>query len=253
MSANLILGSSHAMVLARAAGRFEGDWKTASCDLIRVETASGAETQILFATNRPAFLELGQAPGGGISATFGPLMDKVRAFDRPDATVILGIGGNEHNIRFLCAQPRPFDFAHPSAPAIEPGRQVIPLREMQAILRGLLERTLLVTRLIAAELPRARRYYLPPPPPIPSEAQIRTNPAIFDFDANGIESASVRLKIYNLYLEIAAAFCEANGITFLPLPAAHRDDAGFLREAYWEGSTHATPDYYAPIVAELGL
>lgn len=253
MSGNLIIGSSHSLHLAAAVGSYAADWQEASRDLIPIQSTTGAQTHLLFTTNRPNFLELAAGPGGRVTATFGPLMDKVRAYDRPGAKVVLNIGGNEHNIRFLCAQPTPFDFHHPSAPGLIPGRQVIPAREMAAILRGLLERTLTVTRLIAAELPQAERYYLPPPPPIESEAQIRTNPAIFDFDAHGIEDAGVRLKIYNLYIEIVAGFCAANQIRFLPPTPAHRDEKGFLREPFWDGSTHANPDYYAPIVSELGL
>lgn len=253
MSANLILGSSHAMMLARAVGRFEGDWKTASSDPIRIETKSGAETHLLFSTNRPAFLELKPDTAGRIVGEFGPVMDKIRAFNRPDARVVLGVGGNEHNIRFLTADARPFDFFHPSWPQIEPGRQVIPAREMSATLQGLLERTLTVTRILADELRQARLFYLPPPQPIASEAQIRKNPAIFDFGPHGVEAASVRLKIYRLYIETVAAFCAANGIAFLA-PASDRQDAqGFLREPFWEGATHATSEYYDGIVSDLGL
>ena len=101
MSANLILGASHAMVLARQVGRFEGDWKVAVRDLIPIATHSGAETWLLFSTNNPTFLELKPGAGGEIAGVFGPLMDKVRAFNRPGAKVVLGVGGNEHNIRFL--------------------------------------------------------------------------------------------------------------------------------------------------------
>jgi hypothetical protein len=253
MSANLILGSSHAMMLARAVGRFEGDWKTAVADLIPIETKSGADTKLLFSTNRPTFLELKAGPGGAVVAEFGALMDKVRTFNRPDAKVVLGVGGNEHNIKFLTAGPRPFDFHHPAWPTIEPGRQVIPAREMVAVLRGLLERTLTVTRLLAAELPQAQVFYLPPPQPIASEEQIRKTPAIFDFGATGVEAAGVRLKIYALYIAIVRAFCAAHGLAFLEPVAAHQDAQGFLAEPYWEGATHATADYYSGIVSELGL
>lgn len=253
MSANLIIGASHALQFAAAAGRFQADWKQASQDLVRLDTASGAETWLLFVTNRPEFMTLQAGPRGEAVASFGPLMDRIRAFDRPDAKVVFNIGGNEHNIRFLCAQPKPFDFLHPSWPGVIPGRQIIPAATMAGIVRGLLERTLLVTRLIAAELPRAQRYCLAPPPPIASEAQIRTNPAIFDFDANGIEDAGVRLKIYSLYVELLAEFCAAQGLSFLPPRPENRDGRGFLAEPYWNGSTHATPEYYRRDVTELGL
>ena len=253
MSANLILGASHAMVLARQVGRFEGDWKVAVRDLIPIATHSGADTSLLFSTNNPTFLELKPGPGGEIAGAFGPLMDKVRAFNRPGAKVVLGVGGNEHNIRFLAAHPQPFDVFHPVWPGVESGRQIIPRREMTAVMQAMLERTLTVTRLIAAELPLAERWYLPPPPPIPSEAHIRANTEGFFKFEGGVEAASVRLKLHAIYLEIVTGFCRANGLRLIPPAAGGQDDQGFLREPYWQGSTHATSDYYAGIVGELGL
>jgi hypothetical protein len=124
---------------------------------------------------------------------------------------------------------------------------------MDAVMRALLQRTLAVTRLIAAELPSARRYVLAPPPPIPSEEQIRKNPAIFNFAQYGVEDATVRLKIYNRYIGIVREFCEQTRLNFIPPAPDTRDEAGFLREPYWEGATHANADYYRSIVSELGL
>lgn len=250
MSANLIIGSSHALCLARRLGKVNASsWQEASLDVLSID----ADTQLLFATNRPSFLELTRDAQGRIGATFGPLMEKVRAFNREDAKVVLSLGGNEHNIRFLQAAPKPFDFYHPSYPPTDPTRQILPTREMRAVLASLLERTLVVTRLIAAELPKARRFYLPPPPPIPSEDHIRKSPEIFDFSACGVEDAGVRLKIYNLYIEKVSAFCQANGLEFIAPVAENRDRDGFLREPFWEGNTHANADYYRAVVAEIAL
>lgn len=253
MTGNLILGASHALMFAKAVGDYQADWQEASRGLIPVPTSNGGDTSLLFVTNRPSFLELKHGPGGGIVAVFGPLMDDIRAFNRPGAKVVLGVGGNEHNIRFLAAHPRPFDVFHPIWPGVEPGRQIIPRREMTAVMQGLLERTLTVTRLIAAELPLAERWYLAPPPPIPSEAHIRANTEGFFRFEGGVEAASVRLKLHAIYLEIVTAFCRANGLRLIPPTPGSQDEQGFLREPYWQGSTHATSDYYAGIVAELGL
>ena len=253
MSANLILGSSHALVLARAVGVFAEDREAAMRDLVRIESPRDAQNSLLFTTNRPGFLELKAGPNAPTTSPFGPLMDKVRAFNRPDAKVILGIGGNEHNIRFLTADPRPFDFVHPAFPGVEPGRQVIPAREMAAVMRALVERTLVVTRLIAAELPKAQLHYLPPPPPIPSDEHLRANREIFDFARLGIEAAGVRLKLHALYMEIIGDFCAATGVQLIPPVAKHQDERGFLAQPYWQGATHATSAYYAGIVSDLGL
>lgn len=253
MSDNLILGSSHVLMFARAVGDFAADLEAAKRDTVRIESPRAVQNSLLFTTNRPAFVELKRAPNGEIVGEFGPLMGKVRAFNRPDAKVILGIGGNEHNIRFLTADPRPFDFVHPSSPGVEPDRQIIPAREMAAVIRGLVERTLVVTRLIAAELPKAQLHYLPPPPPIPSDEHLRANREIFDFAGRGIEAATVRLKIHALYMEILQGFCAATGIRLIPPVTENQDDRGFLGKPYWQGATHATSAYYAKVVSDLGL
>lgn len=251
VSGVLFIGASHLLQMTAAVGRVTGDWQEASEKIVDVVTPDGPDHRLLFVTSRPTFMELSGDAEGGVSATFGPLMDEVRAYNRPDATVVLGIGGNEHNIRFLRAHPRPFDFHLPACPVIDPARQIVPLEEMRSVVRGLAARTLDVTRLIAAEIPLARRYCVAPPPPIPDEAQIRKAPEIFDFARTGVENPHVRLKIYMLYVELLSALCDAHGIAFFG--PAHQDAAGFLLPSYWAGCTHATSDYYAEIIAEIGL
>lgn len=251
MGANLIIGSSHAILAAQAAGEMTATWEEASQSAIRVKTTSGAETSFLFTTNRPSFLELSQE-NDRITGKFGPLVETIRAFNRPEDKVVLCIGGNEHNFRFMRAHPKPFDFHLPGRPCTDPNRQVIPTKEMQAIVGSLLDRTLTVTAMLAMQTPKAKRYYLPPPPPIASEAHLRATPEVFDF-TKGVENALVRLKIYHLYLVAVRAFCEKQGIVYLEPPAANQDEQGFLLEKYWYYATHASADYYAGMTAELGL
>ena len=251
MGANLIIGSSHAILFAQAAGEMTATWEEASQSAIRVKTSSGAETDFLFTTNRPSFLELSQE-NGRVMGRFGPLIETVRAFNRAEDKVVFCVGGNEHNFRFMRAHPKPFDFHMDGRPCADPARQVVPLKEMQAVVGALLERTLTVTSMIAAQTPKAQRYYLPPPPPIASEAHLRAMPEVFDF-THGVEDAHVRLKVYHLYLEAVRAFCEKQGIRYLAPPPANQDEQGFLLEKYWYYATHANADYYAGVVADLGL
>jgi hypothetical protein len=252
MTANLIIGSSHALYFSEAVGAHTATWKDAS-DLVPIGSGEGAQNFLIYTTNRPSFIELSRAADGQAVGRFGPLLKKIRRFDRKGAKVVFGIGGNEHNLRFMRAHPKAFDFVHPDHPGVEPGRQILPIAVMRELMAQLLERTFMVTRLIAAELPRAEHYYLPPPPPIPSEAQIRSSPEVFDFSTYAVEHPAVRLKLYALYLEAAQAFCRETGLTYLPPPSEHRDAKGFLAEPFWYGTTHATPDYYRGIVSQLGL
>jgi hypothetical protein len=253
MSANLIIGSSHAVQFVQAVGELRATWEEAE-HLVQVTSADGRKNaDFIYTTNRPHFLAFRNGAQGELLAEFSPFVEKVRQFDRAKTKIVFCIGGNEHNIRFLCAHPKPFDFVHPSSPTIEAGRQIIPLAVMRETLRSSLERTLLVTRLIAEQAPRAQRFYLAPPPPIPSDAHMRSSPEVFDFSRHEIERASVRLKIYRVYLEILAAFCAERGLTYLPPRTEHCDEQGFLAEAFWAGSTHASPEYYHGLVSELGL
>jgi len=252
MSANLILGSSHVLQFASAVGAHDATWEDAS-DLVPIRSAGEARNFLVYTSIHPSFLEVTPGEGGAVTATFGPLIEKIRAFNEPQAKVVFGVAGNEHNLLFLRAQQPLFDFVHPDHPDVEPGRQIVPLAVMRLIISRYLRRGFAITQAIAGQLARAQLFYLPPPPPVPSEAQIRSNPEVFAFDEQPVEAASVRLKIYELYLETAQAFCARAGLTFIAPPEEHRDAQGFLKAEFWCSATHAAPAYYSGIVSTLGL
>lgn len=253
MSENLIIGSSHAVPLAQAVGQIPATPAGLEGDIVALGSAGDQQNYLIFTHNKPHFLVFREGQDRKTVAQFSPFIEKVRSFNREDCKVIFYIGGNEHNIMFLRAHPKPFDFVHSSSGSVLAGRQIIPLPVMRGILRTALERTFLVTRLISDQLPLAQRFYVAPPPPIGSDAHIRGNPEVFDFSVNEIEPASVRMKIYQLYLELVAAFCADAGLAYLPPRLEHCDERGFLDEPFWSGCTHATVDYYRGLVAELGL
>jgi hypothetical protein len=252
MSRNLIIGSSHSLGLASHVGAFTATREEASRDLVRIASVGAVETWLLFSTHRPDFIEFRQE-AEGLKAVLRPPVDKIRTFNTPGSKVIFAIGGNEHNIRFLRARAQPFDFVHPSVPEIDPARQIVPLRDMTDLLRAAMAPAMMVTRVLVSQLSQASRFCLAPPPPIPSEAQIMGQPEVFDFSACGVENRFVRLKIYNLYVEILEGFASELGLTFLAPRAEARDAAGFLKQEFWAGSTHAIPEYYGPYVADLNL
>ena len=253
MARNLIIGSSHALYMSEATGTFEANWDAATSDTIRIATKSGHDTSILYALTAPPFVVFTSHPNGTATAALGPLIEKAAPFNTPDSKVIFSIGGNEHNAAFMYANPVPFDFFDPKVPQMDSARQIIPLAEMNDILRRRLSRSQVATRLAAQKLPLAQRYYLAPPPPIPSSEHIASQPEIFDFKKFKVENKFVRLKIYNLYLEIMSSFCRDNGIQFIEPVYKNCDTDGFLLEDFWSGCTHAKPEYYSGIVQQLGL
>jgi len=253
MAQHLIIGSSHALFMAQALGHFEADWTQASQGALTLQDTGCSDTwKLLFLTPKTQFLVFRQGPKGIEPLVNEVLLREVAPFNAPESKVVCLIGGNEHNARFMMAQPRPFDVHHPGGPALQPGRQVVP----RAVIRQLLQEGMVTTQLtlktLAGLFPRAQRFVVAPPPPIASEAQIRSHPEIFDFARYGVEDPSVRLKVYEIMLDLLTGMATEAGYQFMPPPAENRDAQGFLTEPYWNISTHAQPAYYAPVWAQLG-
>lgn len=253
MSANLIIGSSHAINLAQAVGTFSATMDEAANRLLPIVSVRGGETRLLFIYPQPPFISFENTAAGSLRPTFGPPIDEIRTFNRDTAKVVFMVGGNEPSAFFFYRHPKPYDFVHPEIPHTDVGKQILPFSQMKAIVMGLMHPALRTTAVLAQQLPLAAKYALAPPPPIPADDHIRKFPEIFDFEQHGVEDPFVRLKIHRLQTQLIRDFCAAQGITFLPGPRAKSDDDGFLREEYWNHCTHATADYYSDLANELEL
>lgn len=253
MSANLIIGSSHALIFSKAVGGYSATAEEAKNNLIRIESKSGNDNFLLYAMPKPDFVHLNRNGGDSWEVKFDRPIDEIRKFNDKNSKVIFMLGGNEPNSNFFYENPKPFDFFHPDAPDADPSKQILPLREMRAIVDRLIFRSTLSTRALARQVPLAKKYYIPPPPPIPSDDHIRKFPEIFDFKKHNIEDKNIRLKIYLIQLQLMAEICKNSDIITLDDRSSKVDDAGFLIEKYWEGCTHATAEYYASIVEDLRL
>jgi hypothetical protein len=253
MSANLVIGSSHALNLARAIGDYSATTEEAQNNLLKIKTRSGNETSLLYALPRPEFMNLRQNSDGAWQVTYGSPMAHVRRFNQTGATVVLMLGGNEPNGFFFYKNPKPFDFYHPDRPETDVRKQILPLAQMREIVRRVMFYSSLSTSALARELPLARKVYISPPPPIPSKDHIRKFPEIFDFDKHEIEDAAIRLKIHMVQVRILKDVCKNCGVEFIDSDRSNTDEDGFLKEEFWEGCTHATPSYYANVVTELDL
>ena len=254
MARHLIIGASHAIHLAQAMGPVEADREAASRGALPISVTGTADTwKLLLLTHQRPFLTF--HPGArGIEVRADPvLLEDLACFDAPDSRIVCLIGGNEHNAQFMIAHPQPFDLVHPRGPAPQPGRQIVPA----AVIRRTLAQSLEFARLALVSLgelfPNATRHVVAPPPPIPSDAQIRGSPESFEFGQRRVESAAVRLKIYETLLDVLAGIAAGSGCVFMAPPASRRDAQGFLAQPYWLGATHATPTYYEPVIAALGV
>ena len=54
-------------------------------------------------------------------------------------------------------------------------------------------------------------------------------------------------------MQLMRDLCAASGIAYVDTSPGKTDDQGYLQEAYWDGCTHASVDYYRDIVDALGL
>jgi hypothetical protein len=253
MSANLIIGSSHALHFSKAIGDYSATVDEAKNNLIKIDSVSGADTYLLYAMPKPDFVHLKQTGGDSWEVTYGPPMDEIRKFNTADSKVVFMLGGNEPNGYFFYKNPKPFDVYHPGHPETDPRKQILPLAQVRTIVSRLLAKSTLSTRALAKQLPLAKKYYIAPPPPIPSDDHIRKYPEIFDFETHGIEDKNVRLKIYLIQTQFMSEICKNNGLEFLGAVPSNTDNAGFLAEEYWEGCTHASATYYVDIVKGLSL
>lgn len=253
MSANLIIGSSHALQFAQAVGTHTVTVEDVRERLVPLNSPSGNDNRLLYALPRPAFMSFEKTEAGEIEASFGPPMDEIRQFDTEASKVFLMLGGNEPAAYFMHRDATPYDFFLPELPQTDASRQILPLAIMKLIMATLLATASFSTETLAAQLPQARKFHVAAPPPNPSEDYIRSRPDTFDFERFGVEDRFVRLKIYRLQMQFMRGLCRKTGVTFIDPPASTVDAEGFLRPEYWSGCSHANPDYYREIVEALEL
>jgi hypothetical protein len=253
MSSNLIIGSSHALLFAEAVGAHAGDVFGTKDTAIPITSASGNDNKLIYVMPQPGFVKLQRTPAGAIEAAFDAPIDEIRTYNSEASKVVFMVGGNEPAANFFYRNPRPFDLVYPGTPQAGPGRQILPLAVMKGVVADMVAKSSLSTQALARELPKARKFYLSVPPPIPSEEHIRKFPEIFDFKTHGIEDPLIRLKIHRIQMQHMADLCAAYGITFVDTAVGKTDEQGFLQETYWDGCTHASVDYYRDIVDALEL
>jgi hypothetical protein len=181
------------------------------------------------------------------------LLQEAHLFNRESSKLLVLLGGNEHNARFMAVRDTPFDFFHSRYPGLIQGRQIVPAACIRDVAASDLRPTRVKFRFLAEQFPVAQKIVVAPPPPIPSADHIRRFPEIFDFAQHPLEDASVRLKIYDIYLDTLSHCAAEAGMRFIAPPGECRDRDGYLLERYWNQCTHATADYYDPVLKSAGI
>jgi hypothetical protein len=180
-------------------------------------------------------------------------LDAILAAEHRWSYCALLIHGNDHNINFMLAGDRPFDFLDPTMPcAFVAGRQIIPRSVVLDFWRRHKPYVIQELQDLKGVLRDIEVIFIAPPPPIPSNEHIRSHPEVFNLTNAEINDPLVRLKIYRVYVEALLDACGESNTRVVTAPNQCIDSSGFLKEAFWNGCTHASPAYYKEIVSVIG-
>lgn len=163
-------------------------------------------------------------------------------------------GGNEHNTYFLFDTDRPFDFFYADFP-ISTDREIVPFK----LIRAKLQPSIDALRGLLLTLQRRQHTRVivggTPPPRLNADvirSRLRTEPLFLqDLEKLGlapetapITPAPVRLKLWTVLQDSYSQITRECGFEYFPVPAALRDSAGYLPDAYCSNDvTHANEDY----------
>jgi hypothetical protein len=186
------------------------------------------------------------------------IVDRVAALDSHDL-VVSTIGGNQHQTLSLVQHPVPFDLCMPGEseptepPAVE---NVIPYAQMWDVfergLRGKDGERLRQLRKAA----HCTVVHLTPPPPKEDSAHIlkrhETDFVRMGILEKGISPAPLRLRMWQLQVDVLRRLTEEWDVQLLPPPAQALDAQGYLAPAYYaDDATHANAAYGELLIEQV--
>jgi len=165
------------------------------------------------------------------------------------------VGGNQHATLSLIRHPSPFDMMAPEATAPDVP-QIVPRNAIKGLFRlGMQPNDIRRIAEAAAAGPH-RTVHLAPPPPKADEAHILRRVEA-DFAARGImehgvSPAPLRLRFWEVQVEVLTEMLAEHGVTVLPPPDGTRTEDGYLRPEYYaRDATHANPAYGARVLDQI--
>lgn len=207
----LILGESHAVVLARA----------------------------IEVTKHDLFVSVDVRRGSDASKVNFGLFD----FYKP-SKLILAFGGTEHNIIGLIEAENRFDFLWPPFDDFDMDRTLIPAAAIEDVI-GLRMRGGIKRALRARQMFDCPAYALAPPPPFFAIDDRTLLPKAFlPLLEAGVAPALIRRKLYAVQCAMMKALYAEHGIGFIDAPSESSDKDGFLLRKYWSSDpTHGNRRY----------
>ncbi len=245
---NLIIGSSHSLYFSHHLGKVEINQQNINSVRerpIKIESHYPFYFEIFFIYNQTQIeITNSEYIENDVIKFSHPFFNYAAEFDSPKNNIILLLGGNEQNVLFLTQNKVPFDFYHPQLPNIKEDRQLIPTNVIWEMLSKKWESNDKLARFLCASFPLSKKYFIAPPPTLANDSYLINNDTYFDLKNKNIEDSYIRLKVYEMYLNIVSATCEKNGIVFIPPDINKRDKNGYLLDCYKHNFSHASPAYY---------
>ena len=162
-------------------------------------------------------------------------------------SVILSLGGNEHNVLSILQLYERYDFIlgeQPDLP-LTPGAEIYPEAMARETLRDWMSEALdlLLAFRSTSSVPIVQ---IAPPPPLPKKhilahpGDLLPDPAL----RKKISPDNLRYKLWRLACGLYRETCRKAGIFFIETPSDVVDENGMLAERYWGvDATHANEDF----------
>jgi len=174
--------------------------------------------------------------------------------DRQEDVLISFFNGNEHSVISMIQHPIPYDFFPPNEVnhgGYDSDLQIIPYPVIEKQIHQAVNSTVACLSVARHILPKMRIIHVLPPAPISSESQIRKAPEVFEnlIEQFGISPIKLRVKYYQVYVNMLRNLLMKRSIEFLSPPLASLDEHGALRTEYAFAATHAN-EAYGSLIAE---
>lgn len=185
------------------------------------------------------------------------VIDQVSELKKHDL-VVSTIGGNQHQALSLVQHPIPFDICMPNATdtSIMATQSIIPYVQMWDVFeRGLIAKDGTRLRQLR-EAANCTVVHLSPPPPKEDAAHIlkrhESDFAKAGILIKGVSNAALRLKMWQLQIDVLKKLTKEWDIQLLPPPAQALDAQGFLATDYYaDDATHGNAAYGALLIEQV--
>lgn len=165
------------------------------------------------------------------------------------AILVLGAAHNKYG---LLEHEQPFDVLSPGGENNKPSKELlfIPYNAVWDMLETDIKKNKTIQNIKKAS--RCRVIHISTPPPKEDNDFIKNSTNKLRGDGISISSASVRLKLWNLEMNVIRHVCNEWGIQFLPAPESAMTPDGYLKPEYYGiDATHANTAYGELVLRQL--